>query len=84
MNRVCRIVCGGVGDDRAADGDGAYDLHDVTGTPEEIGRAIADSLRETFMMRGHHTEFPSPGMPLYMTLTICIANSQDDFPGDDA
>ncbi len=32
-------------------------MHDVSGTPEEVGKAITDSLRDTFMMSGR-TVYP--------------------------
>jgi hypothetical protein len=68
MPRLCGIVYGAV---EMADGggDGAYDLHDIVGTPEEIGAAITKSLQETSLMRGQ-TDVLEEGGELYLVVKI--------------
>jgi hypothetical protein len=72
--RRCRIVSGSV-EDRAGGGDGAYDLLDVTGTPEAVGRAIGDSLAACDMHGGpgwRSGTYMERGEPLYLTVRIRI------------
>ena len=78
--RFCKIIDASV---ELADGggDGAYDLHDVTGGPEEIGAAIAASLKETEMMHGK-TWSPNDGQPLYLILKIKFAEEPVDDEGE--
>src|SRR5262252_6471985 len=45
-SRYCRVVGASIVDQQGR-GDGAYDLHDVKGTPEEVGAKIAASLKES-------------------------------------
>jgi hypothetical protein len=49
--RLCHIVAATVETANGA-GDGAYGLHDVAGSPEEIGHAIAQELAALDMMQG--------------------------------
>jgi hypothetical protein len=73
MKRICTIINGSVGGDRDAADDGAYDLLDATGTPEEIGKAIADSLRECDLLRGGRTSFlEDMKQPVYLNITIRV------------
>lgn len=51
-------------------GDGAYDLLDVAGTPEEVGAKIAESLKESFLMSGDKC-YPDDG-EIFITLRIKI------------
>jgi hypothetical protein len=75
--RTCEVVFAGIG--RSDEDllpivncdDGAYDLHDVKGSPGEIGQAIADSLRESDMMAGSRGGFlVEDGADLYLTVKI--------------
>lgn len=79
--RVCRVVEGGV---EGADGggDGAYDLFDVSGSPDAIGRAIAQSLAETDMMQGSTMMIRDGGQALYLTLKIKFYDPRTHSPDD--
>lgn len=67
--RLCRIVSGSVEEENGA-GDGAYDLFDVVGTPDEIGKAIADSLKEADLYSGRRSSAIDAGHDLYLTVRI--------------
>jgi hypothetical protein len=69
--RVVSVVTAEVGATEAADGDGAYDLLDLRGTPEEVGRAIGESLRETCLLQGSHRWLPEQG-PMFMRVVLRI------------
>jgi hypothetical protein len=75
--RTCEVVFAGIG--RSDEDllpivncdDGAYDLHDVKGSPGEIGKAIAESLSEVDMMGGSRGGFlVEEGADLYLTVKI--------------
>lgn len=68
--RTCKIIDGQVGKTPAADDDGAYDLLDVEGTPEEVGKAIADSLAEADLFGGGQGTYLERGQPIYINITI--------------
>src|SRR5687767_4954845 len=68
--RICQIVDGSLLDAEGR-GDGAYDLLDVAGTPEEIGKAIADSLREADLGNGSNGDvLEGQGRDLFLELRI--------------
>jgi len=67
--RVCHIVAASVEEESGA-GDGAYDLFDQTGTPDEIGKAIADSLKEADLYSGRRPSAIDAGHDLYLTVRI--------------
>ncbi len=71
--RQCKITNGWVGDSETCAADGAYDLLDVSGTPEEIGKAIADSLRESDIMQGRDLLLADRGADIFLTVTIRIS-----------
>lgn len=77
-NRVCTIVSGGVGCDQDAGDDGAYDLLDVSGTPEEIGKAIAESLAGFDVCAGREATFGDKGQDVYLTVTIRVSQEWRD------
>jgi len=73
MDRFCTIIHGGVGRDENAADDGAYDLLDVSGTPEEVGRAIAESLKATDLWNAQGGgAIEDRGRPVFLNLTIRI------------
>ena len=74
--RYCRIIDGSVGSDTNAADDGAYDLFQVAGTPEELGAMIADSLNASELYGGECGSYVENGIPIYLKLTIRIAPSQ--------
>lgn len=67
--RLCHIVSASVEEENGA-GDGAYDLLDVAGTPDEIGKAIADSLKEADLFSGRRPSAIDAGLELYLTVRI--------------
>lgn len=68
--RFCKIVDADISDETGA-GDGAYDLLDVSGTPDEVAKEIAGSLKECDILRGGKVALlADEGQAL--TLTICI------------
>lgn len=67
--RPCHIVSASIEEENGA-GDGAYDLLDVAGTPDEIGKAIADSLKETDLYSGRRPSAIDAGLDLYLTVKI--------------
>jgi hypothetical protein len=70
MTRHCVIDSASIELENGA-GDGAYDLLDVSGTPDEIGKAIADSLRDSDMSRGPEWFFLKDGDgELYLNVRI--------------
>lgn len=84
--RFCRIVSASV-EKADGGGDGAYDLHEVSGSPDKIGEAIADSLDKTEMMCGARSDWlPNDGADLYLVLKIkfgvrrSVISDEDD-PG---
>jgi hypothetical protein len=81
--RHCKIITGSVGDDESADGDGAYDLLDVEGTPEEVGKAIADSLREGFMIRGTRGPCFPDDAPMFIRLTVRVCRDKETSDAQD-
>lgn len=50
--RYCKIITAEITELNSSAGDGAYDLHDVSGTPQEVGNKIGDCLAEIDLMRG--------------------------------
>ncbi len=54
-------------------GDGAYDLHDVAGSPEEIGKAIGESLAASDICSGRQDSFLADGAELYLRVTVKFA-----------
>lgn len=86
--RTCEIVFAGIG---TSDqdllpivdcDDGAYDLHEVRGTPAEIGKAIADSLRDSDLFHGTpmKARVDDEGDTLYLTIKIkfYLSTAQDE------
>jgi hypothetical protein len=71
LPRVISVVTAEVGTTDAADGDGAYDLLDLRGTPEEVGRAIGENLRETRLLQGSHRWLPEQG-PMFMRVVLRV------------
>jgi hypothetical protein len=71
--RYCKIVDGSVGTGPSADDDGAYDLFNRAGTPDEIGKAIADSLKTTDLLGGRGWHIEENGGCAFVRLTIRIA-----------
>ncbi len=68
--RLCAIVYAAVStSEEDNDGDGAYDLHDMVGTPNDVGHAIADCLANSDMMQGRHMLIES-GADLYLHVKI--------------
>lgn len=68
-DRICQIVDGSVELENGA-GDGAYDLFNVVGTPDDIGKAIAESLKECDLFSGGtHSEIEA-GQDLYLNVRI--------------
>lgn len=72
MARFCVIDMASIEDEDGA-GDGAYGLHDVCGTPEEIGKAIAETLAECDMSMGPAWSYIDNGEPLYLNIRIKVA-----------
>lgn len=70
FKRHCTVYGAAVGKDDSTDDDSAYDLLDVSGTPEEIGAAVAASLRDTDLTRGGKWGYLENGKPIY--LRICV------------
>lgn len=70
MPRIITITDGAI-EDGEGRGDGAYDLLDVSGTPAEIGHAIAASLALVGLSGGSR-DLPSDSEPLYLSLRIRI------------
>lgn len=71
--RLCLIESASIVDANDA-GDGAYDLHGEVGTPDEIGKAIAESLKTIDLFQGK--SLPSrlaAGHDLFLVLRIKIA-----------
>ncbi len=55
-------------------GDGAYSLLDVHGTPDDIGKAVADALREGDMCQGPtNAIIEDCDGELYLTMRIKFA-----------
>jgi hypothetical protein len=79
MPRECEVIFAGIGkngDDllTVVDcDDGAYDLDGVTGTPEEIGKAVEQSLRHSDLITGKRT-IVEDGGELFLTLKIRFKN----------
>jgi hypothetical protein len=67
--RLCHIVSASVEEENGA-GDGAYDLFDRVGTPDEIGKAIAESLKEADLFSGRRPSAIDAGHDLYLTVSI--------------
>jgi hypothetical protein len=67
--RLCHIVSASVEEENGA-GDGAYDLFDRVGTPDEIGNAIAESLKEADLFSGRRPSAIDAGQDLYLTVRI--------------
>lgn len=70
--RYCIIAEGSL-ENEAGQGDGAYSLLDVEGTPEEIGKAIADALADCDLACGAESTIASE--PLYLNLRIKVWQS---------
>jgi len=71
-SRYCRVVGASIVDQQGR-GDGAYDLHDVKGTPEEVGAKIAASLKESSLSSAAEGDAIENGETLTLTLTIDIS-----------
>lgn len=79
--RLCLIESASVVDSNDA-GDGAYDLHDQTGTPDEIGKAIADSLKTTDLFQGRALSSRlAAGDDLFLILRIKFCDPDATPPG---
>lgn len=72
--RLCHVVSA---DLEGADGggDGCEPLFDLTGSPEKIGQAIAETLTEADMMRGRNMMIEN-GEDLYLVLKIKFCDPQ--------
>jgi hypothetical protein len=70
MRRMCHVEYASIGTEESPDADGAYDLHDIEGTPEEIGKAIADSLKDADVYRGGSYSLIESGHELVLNLRI--------------
>ncbi len=72
-DRMCQIVGGSVELENGA-GDGAYDLLNVVGSPDDIGKAIAESLKECDLFVGGTRSEIKAGRDLYLNVRIkfCI------------
>lgn len=77
--RRCHIVSGSV-EEKSGAGDGAYDLFGRVGTPDEIGTAIADSLKEADLYSGRCPSAIDAGHHLYLTVRIkfCKPEATDE------
>jgi hypothetical protein len=71
-DRMCEIVGGSVELENGA-GDGAYDLFHVVGTPDDIGTAIAESLKECDLFGGGTRSMIEAEQDLYLNVRIKIA-----------
>ena len=71
--RHCLIVDAAIEEKNGA-GDGAYSLFGVSGTPEEIGKAIADALAEGDMSRGRTAIIGEEDGELYLDIRIKFAS----------
>jgi hypothetical protein len=67
--RLCQIVAASL-ENASGAGDGAYDLHDVTGTPETIGKAIVESLQTGDLYSSRRPSAIGAGEDLYLCLKI--------------
>jgi hypothetical protein len=75
--RVCHIVNADFSskEDGPLD-DGAYDLFDKVGTPDQIGKAIAAALRDGDLFQGSHCRsLIDAGHDLYLTVKIKFAET---------
>lgn len=68
--RTCTIVDGSI-EDEDGKGDGAYTLLDVTGTPDEVGLAIAAGLRDCDLVCGK-VSLLDAGKDVFLTLRIKV------------
>lgn len=68
-SRQCHIVSAFLEKENAS-GDGAYDLFDLVGTPEEIGKAIADSIKAADLFSGRCPSAIDAGHDLFLTVKI--------------
>ncbi len=66
--RVCEITNASC-EDAEGRGDGAYSLLDVSGSPEEIGKAIADALKEGDLGSGNRSAI-NDGKELFLNVRI--------------
>jgi hypothetical protein len=71
VERICHIVSGSVEEESGA-GDGAYDLFNKVGTPDEIGKVIAESLKECDLYSGRCPSAIDAGHELYLTVRIKV------------
>lgn len=72
IDRECKIISGSLEVESGA-GDGAYDLLDVEGTPEEVGQAIGESLALCDIMTGGCDSILAGGTDLFLNLRIKIS-----------
>jgi hypothetical protein len=83
-DRLCEIVDGGITVEDGT-GDGAYNLVDVTGTPDDIGKAVAEYLKTADLWCGSKNGdylASAAGMALYLDVRIKFCNP--GFMGDGA
>lgn len=73
--RLCKIEGAGIEDYHGA-GDGEYGLLSMVGTPEEIGKAIAESLAQSDIYSGGQMRFADRGQDLYLCLRIKISTPE--------
>lgn len=72
LKRHCEVVEASVGHTRAADDDGAYDLFDVEGAPDDVGLAVAESLQELDLLRGGNWSYIENGADIYLNVIIRV------------
>ena len=84
--RSCKVVYGAVGahlrykPDNSLESwgdDGAYDLHDVQGSPAVIGKAIGEHLEATDLYHGS-SFMVEDGATIYLTVVIAVARSAEE------
>ena len=67
--RLCQITQGGIGLSENAEADAVYDLFDIVGTPEDVGCAIIDALKEG-SLDGKYGDYIERSHDLYLNVTI--------------
>jgi hypothetical protein len=73
QERHCRVIYAGIGSTPGEPDDGAYGLFDVSGSPLEIGAAIAEELRASDIFRGRNMLIADNDDELYLTVRIKFA-----------
>jgi hypothetical protein len=68
--RLCHIEHAMLEEAPGGAGDGAYDLFDQTGSPEDIGKAIADCLKTSDLWSGRGASTLDYGRDLFLTVRI--------------